>query len=102
MSNLAKHCHLSVRQFERRFKLLTGFTPKLMARLIRFEALRDQLLAAPVTRSTDLAYNFGYTDQIHMIRDFKTFTGWTPTQFIDAAIRRSMTRFYYTPDPRVF
>jgi AraC-like DNA-binding protein len=101
MRELAQHCCLSMRQFERRIKMLTGFTPKLLARLIRFEALRDKLLTLPATRSSDLAYDFGYTDQIPMIREFKAFAGWTPTQFIDAAIQRSMTRFYYTPDPRV-
>jgi transcriptional regulator GlxA family with amidase domain len=99
--DLAQSCSLSVRQFERRFKQLTGFTPKLLARLIRFEALRDQLLRTATTRHPDLAYDFGYTDQIHMIRDFKAFAGWTPMQFIDAATQRSMTYFYYASDPRV-
>jgi methylphosphotriester-DNA--protein-cysteine methyltransferase len=97
---VARACSLSLRQFERRFKAITGFTPKLLARLIRFEALRDRLLHVPVTRSTDLAYDFGYTDQTHLIREFKTFAGRTPTQFIDAAIQRGMSHFYYLPDHR--
>jgi hypothetical protein len=30
---------------------------------------------------TDLAYEFGYTDQAHFIHDFKAFTNKTPREF---------------------
>jgi AraC-like DNA-binding protein len=32
-------------------------------------------------RVTDLAYDFGYTDQTHFIRDFKGFADRTPGEF---------------------
>jgi AraC-like DNA-binding protein len=100
MRDLATHCCLSLRQFERRFKQLTGIAPKTLARLIRFELIRDRLICEPVPRLLDLACDFGYTDQSHFIRDFKTIAACTPQAFLALALKRSMTHLYYVPDPR--
>jgi len=35
----------------------------------------------PDVNLTDLAYEFGYTDQAHFIRDFKAFTNKSPGEF---------------------
>jgi len=97
---LAKGSNLSLRQFERRFKQLAGLSPKTLGRLIRFEFTRDRLLRDPLRPLAHLPSDFGYTDQSHFIRDFKTLAGWTPGEFIAAASKRSKTTFFYTPDPR--
>jgi AraC-like DNA-binding protein len=47
----------------------------------------------PDTSLTDLAYEFGYTDQAHFIRDFKEFTDKTPGEFA-AEIRKLQTVFH--------
>ena len=70
--------------FERRFKYLTGVTPKTMARLIRFETICYTLYSNPMRRATDLAHEFGYTDQAHFIHDFKAFAVLTPGEFMSA------------------
>lgn len=44
MSTLATNCSLSLRQFERRFKQRIGTSPKVFARLLRFEALLNSLI----------------------------------------------------------
>ena len=69
-----------MRQFERRFIQQVGMRPKLFARIARFEAALEGK-ARFVTRSwTDVAHDFGYYDQMHMIHDFAEFTGGTPTE----------------------
>jgi transcriptional regulator GlxA family with amidase domain len=68
-----------MRQFERRFIQQVGMRPKLFARIARFESALESR-ARSVTRSwTDVAHEFGYFDQMHLVHDFAEFTGQTPT-----------------------
>jgi AraC-like DNA-binding protein len=82
MDELAAQAALSASQFERRFKYLTGVTPKMMARLIRFQNIVYTMYLNPLRRASDLAQDFGYTDQAHFIHDFKAFASLTPGEFI--------------------
>jgi transcriptional regulator GlxA family with amidase domain len=100
MSEIAEKCGFSLRQFERRFKQLTGLSPKLLARLIRFEAVRAALLYQPDGRLYKLASSFGYTDEAHFNHDFKILAGCSPGQFVAAAMARGASGIYLYPDPR--
>jgi len=81
VAELADYCHLSVRQLQRQFDQTTGVSPKTLARAIRFESIRERLMFDPDANLTDVAYEFGYTDQAHFIKDFKAFTDKTPGEF---------------------
>ena len=81
VAELADYCHLSVRQLQRQFDETTGVSPKALARAIRFESIRERLMFDPNANLTDLAYEFGYTDQAHFIKDFKALTDKTPGEF---------------------
>jgi AraC-like DNA-binding protein len=81
VAELADYCNLSVRQLQRQFDDATGVSPKTFARTIRFEAIRNRLMFEPDANLTDLAYEFGYTDQAHFIKDFKAFTDKTPSEY---------------------
>lgn len=73
------HYFLSQKQFERKFLGYSGFTPKLYARIVRFE---NSVADYPKFSSlTELAYASGYYDQAHFIHDFKKFAGFSPRQF---------------------
>lgn len=72
---------LSIRQFERRFAAQVGLPPKPYARIVRFNAAREAKAFAPERKWTDIAYELGYFDQMHMIRDFESLAGATPTAF---------------------
>jgi len=70
------------------FKQMIGSTPKELGRLYRFA---DILASIDPTRSVDwtwVAHQFQYHDQSHFIRDFKEFTGHTPTDYL--RLRRLM------------
>ncbi|MBA3868567.1 MAG: AraC family transcriptional regulator [Anaerolineae bacterium] len=82
MDELAAQTALSASQFERRFKYLTGVTPKTMARLIRFQNIVYTMYLDPLRRASHFAYDFGYTDQAHFIHDFKAFAALTPGEFL--------------------
>jgi len=78
MAAIAARAYLSPSQLERRFRQLTGVSPKTFARLVRFEAVRDSLFMDPAYPPAKVAHDFGYTDQAHFIHDFKAFAGRTP------------------------
>jgi AraC-like DNA-binding protein len=81
ISDLAERCFLSTRQLERQVRDATGVPPKTLARTIRFDAARERLMFAPDTDLTQLAFDCGYADQAHFIRDFRKFTKKTPGEF---------------------
>jgi AraC-like DNA-binding protein len=77
----AKSADLSVRQFERRFCQQVGVAPKLFARIVRFHRALHAKLSHTERAWTDIAYEFGYFDQMHMVHDFRLFSGESPTRF---------------------
>lgn len=80
IDELSSLYNLSQRQFERKFKSLTGFTPKAFASIIRFEECINHACLYKQSL-TELAFDSGYYDQSHMIRDFKKFTGKSPKDY---------------------
>lgn len=81
VAEIAEHLGLSMRQLQRRFQDVVGVSPKALARKIRFDEIRKRLMFEPDSSLTDLAYEYGYTDQAHFIRDFKDFAERTPGEF---------------------
>jgi AraC-like DNA-binding protein len=80
IDELARQSFLSTRQFERNFKKLAGFTPKLFSRITRFQSA---LLEYGQTKQslTAIAYQCGYFDQAHFIHEFKEFSGYHPGEY---------------------
>jgi len=85
---LSDHMGMSEKHLIVQFKQMIGSTPKELGRLYRFA---DMLASIDPTRSVDwtwVAHQFQYHDQSHFIRDFKEFTGHTPTDYL--RLRRLM------------
>jgi AraC-like DNA-binding protein len=74
------HACMSERQLQRKFKQITGFTPKMYSKIVRFESFLERFACSP-NKLTDIATEFGYYDQAHCNHDFKTFTGLSPLQY---------------------
>lgn len=81
MPDLQRELQLSERSFERHFKQYTGISPKLFARICKFQASLKQLHGRQFRKLSDLAYENEYADQSHFIRAFKEFAGCTPQQY---------------------
>jgi transcriptional regulator GlxA family with amidase domain len=71
-----------LRQFERDFRREVGASPKVFARIARFQAALDAKIAAPKRSWLDIAHTFGYYDQMHMIHDFATLGRNSPTRLV--------------------
>ncbi|MVN74994.1 helix-turn-helix domain-containing protein [Hymenobacter sp. HMF4947] len=78
---LAHDAGLSRRQLERRFLTEVGAPPKLYARIVRFNHVLQLLAASPAPSWQDIAYRCGYYDQAHFIREFRFFTGKSPSNY---------------------
>ncbi len=70
------------------FKQMVGCTPKELGRLYRFADILDLTNPNQPVDWTLVAHQFRYYDQSHFIRDFKEFTGHTPTHYF--RLRRLM------------
>ena len=77
---VARALGLSERQLERRVLLRIGLPPKRLARLLRFE--RAVALANATASLTETALAAGYADQSHFIREFRRFSGATPSAIL--------------------
>ena len=64
------------------FKEKCGLPPKLIQRVYRFNQCMLQM-HEPNLNWISVCYKSGYYDQSHFIKDFKTFTGFTPEQFLE-------------------
>lgn len=87
IASLSDQLNISRRQLERSFRDTFGTSPKTYTRIIRFRNTYSFLLkkrAASIW--TDAAYNFGYADQAHFIKEFKTFAGVLPTGMIHNSV----------------
>ena len=78
-ASLSKFVFIGERQLQRLFKNAVGISPKLYSRIVRFRSAYQQAQAGKLHGWTDVAYDLGYTDQAHFVKDFKSFTGQTPT-----------------------
>lgn len=77
---LALQSGLGLRQFERRFRKQIGMRPKLFTRIARFESALERKARFETASWTDIALDFGYYDQMHMVHDFAEFTGKAPSE----------------------
>jgi AraC-like DNA-binding protein len=64
-----------------RFRREIGLPPKRLGRIVRFAGLLRRIDTGPV-RWDRLAAEHGYYDQAHLNRDFREFTGTSPTCYV--------------------
>lgn len=81
VEEMAEKLNINRRKLERKFSANVGLSPKQLSKIIRLQAALKQLNQNTELSLTELAYQNGYFDQSHFIKDFKAFTGISPKQF---------------------
>ncbi|GAB2844929.1 helix-turn-helix domain-containing protein [Actinocorallia aurea] len=88
VAELAAETGWSERQLRRRFTEQVGMPPSALRRIVRFDAARTALRARAVRGGpldlAGLAQTAGYTDQAHLSREFRAFTGLPPLRYAAA------------------
>ena len=80
VKELAEQLGVSRRTLERLFAEHVGVAPKKFARILHFQNSLTTLRARRFRDSAELAFACGYSDQSHLIKDFKALTGRLPSQ----------------------
>ena len=79
INTLTDELNCSRRHLNRGFQEHVGVSPKLLARILRFNHAVE--LSATPRSWAEISQRAGYYDQAHMIRDFQQFAGAAPTEF---------------------
>jgi AraC-like DNA-binding protein len=90
IGDLSVAAGVSSTHLAQQFKEVIGITPKRLARTYRFATTVLAIEPAGPVDWLELAGRAGYYDQAHFGHDFRTFTGLTPTRYLD--VRRRFLR----------
>jgi AraC-like DNA-binding protein len=80
IEQLTQHTGFSKRALEYWFQEQVGLSPKLFSRITRFNSLFELIKSNKVTNWQELVFKYNYFDQAHFIKEFKFFSGNSPTQ----------------------
>lgn len=78
-AELSRETAVSVRQLERSFSESIGISPKLFSSLIRYQLVWQELRNGTYS-PLDITEKFGYSDQSHLLRDFRRFHSMLPSE----------------------
>ena len=81
VNTLASSACWSRKQYERNFQEIVGTSPKQFMRIVRFQHTIHFKGLHPQAKLAGLAYDCGFSDQSHMINEFKDLSGRTPKQY---------------------
>jgi len=81
MSDMRREMNVSTRHFIGLFKTAMGMTPRQYYRIRRFSSVLRALAAEGAGNLADLAAEKGYADQPHLNKEFREFTGTTPSRY---------------------
>ncbi len=84
MADLIDRIGYSQRRFIQLFRGEIGLTPKLYARVQRFQRVMKLLHRAETVDWTELALACGYFDQAHFIKEFRGFSGLSPSAYLSS------------------
>jgi AraC-like DNA-binding protein len=85
VGDIAKRTSLSQRRLIEIFNAAVGLTPKRFGRVLRFHRA-TALGRSAALDWTRIAYECGYYDQAHLIRDFRELADLTPSDVIRASV----------------
>lgn len=73
--------HVGSRQLRRLFKTYVGISPKVFQRVVRMQRAVGRMDRAPSSSWAGIATDCGYFDQSHLVREFRSLVGLSPTTF---------------------
>lgn len=87
VTRLARDLDWSRKHLAARFHQEIGLPPKAVGRIARFARAQSLAASGRCTGWADVAAACGYADQAHLAREFREFSGSTPTAWLGAEAR---------------
>jgi AraC-like DNA-binding protein len=84
VADLVEESGWSRRHLAARFREEVGLAPKPFARVLRFRHAASELVRPDGRSLAEIALDCGYYDQAHLNRDFREFSGRSPTELMAA------------------
>lgn len=88
VQQLVKHIGYTERHLERKFKECIGLNPKKFGNIIKLhhflKLLKDK---SADTNLTSIGYHAGFSDQSHLIKEFRKHTGITPKEYLNTTAK---------------
>lgn len=69
------------RTIQRQFRQDTGMSPKAFSRILRCQSAIKTIHLRQQLSFSDLAFDLGFSDQSHLLREFKKFVSTTPCEY---------------------
>lgn len=82
LKDLIRDAGYSQKQLIHHFKQRVGLTPKSYQRIVRFNELLPKIMAKQTVAWNTISVECDYFDQSHFIKEFRTFCGYSPKQFL--------------------
>ena len=76
------------------FKAILGVTPKYFQRIQRFNELLAKIQRKEKISWSGISAECGYSDQSHFIKEFKHFSGFNPSEFIEEEYNKDEPNFF--------
>lgn len=81
VDELVRQSGISTRSLQRLFREYVGASPKWVIRRYRLHELAERLKAGEALDGAQTALEFGYSDQAHLINDFRSIVGYSPSRY---------------------
>jgi AraC-like DNA-binding protein len=94
IGDIVRESGRSHRTFIALFRQAMGLSPKLYCRVQRLQRVIRRVAAEPAASWSDVALDAGYSDQPHLVREFRQLAGITPGEY-----RALAPRAHHVPLP---
>ncbi len=94
LQNIVKQAGYSQKQAIHIFKSHVGINPKTYQRIVRFNEVLPMVMSKQSIAWTDICANCYYFDQSHFIREFKSFCGYNPSDFLQHQGKHTESNFF--------
>lgn len=88
ISDICSYTAISEKQLERIFSHHMGISPKSFSSLIRYQLMWQEMISSPQFNILDAVEKYGYTDQAHLLNDFRRRHLMTPREAVAFAAKR--------------